>query len=381
MSDVRVVVVHERLTELGGSEAVVEQLVRTFPGARVFVPVADPKIRPGVLAQTAVQTSWLQRLYRGGGYAHLLPLLPVAMARADLGRPDAVITSHHAFAQRVRPAAGVATVSYVHSPARWMWDARMRAGEAGGRFGERALGLYAATQRRADRLAAARPDLLVANSSEVAARIRRWWGRDSEVVHPPVRTDFFTPEPGIAREDFFLLAGRLVPYKRPEVAVAAARRAGVRLVVAGAGRSRQACEALAGPETEFVGAVDDDHLRDLMRRARALVFPGVEDFGIVPVEAMACGTPVVALAAGGALDTVLDGQTGVHVDGVDGGDFDRVVSVFAEALRSFDDAHFDPRAICVHAESFAEERFRSRMHALVTATVQGHAVTSPAAPT
>ena len=370
MTDLRVVLVHERFTEVAGSERVVEQLARAFPGSSVFVPVCDPEGRPD-LGDAPVRTSFLQRLYPGGGhYAHLLPLLPLAMARADLGHPDVVITSHHAFSQRVRPAEGVAMVSYVHSPARWMWEPGMRAGELGGKLGELALGAFAASQRRADRRAAARPDCLVANSSAVADRISRWWHRDSTVVHPPVRTHFFSPDPTVPREDFFLLAGRLVPYKRPEVAVAAARKAGVRLLVAGDGRSLNACEAVAGPGVEFLGRVGDDQMRDLMRRSRALVFPGEEDFGIVPVEAMACGTPVIALGTGGALDTVIAGRTGVLVAAADDGQA-RQVDAFASALRDFDDAAYDAGSIRAHAETFAEDRFCSQMRALVTETVGG----------
>lgn len=367
----RVVVVHERFSELGGSERVVQQLTQAFPGAEVFVPIDSPAGRPEGLEGVRVRTSPLQRLYRGGSYAHLLPLLPWAMRTARLGEPDVVVTSHHAFAQRVRPPAAVPVVSYVHSPARWMWEPGMRAGELGGSLGERALGAFAATQRRADRRAAQRPAQIVANSSTVADRVRRWWGRDAVVVHPPVRTEVFTPgpDPAAERGDFFLLAGRLVPYKRPEVAVAAARAAGVRLVVVGDGRSREACEAVAGPGVEFLGRVDDAAMMDLMRRARALVFPGEEDFGIVPVEAMACGTPVVALGVGGALDTVVPDVSGALVH-PDGDSREAHVAAFAAALRDFDDG-LDPARVRAHAEGFGQERFRSQMRDVVGQVLGG----------
>lgn len=361
----KVFVVHERFTELGGSERVVEQLIASFPNAEVFVPIVSPTGRPAGLEGVTVHTSALQRFYRGHGYAHLLPLLPWAMRTADLSASDVVIASHHAFSQRVRPPDGVPLVSYVHSPARWMWEPEMRAGEPGGVAGQKALCLFAATQRRADVRAAQRPARILANSTAVADRIRRWWDRDSAVVHPPVRTDFFTPDPCLEREDFFLLAGRLVPYKRPEIAVAAATRAGVRLVVVGDGRSRKSCEAVAGPGVNFVGRVDDTAMRDLMRRARALIFPGEEDFGIIPVEAMACGTPVVALGAGGALDTVSDGVSGTLVRPPSGSQH---VSAFAEALRGFDD-RFDPAVVRAHAETFGERRFRKQMRAVVEEVV------------
>lgn len=361
----RTVIVHERFTELGGSERVVEQLVRAFPGSEVFVPVHDELARPDGVDGDSVRSSGLQQLYRGGGrYAELLPLLPIAMARADLSEADLVITSHHAFAQRVRPPEGVPMVSYVHTPARWMWESSTRAGEPGGRLGEKGLAAFAASQQRADRRSAARPQRLVANSSSVAERIARWWGRESVVVPPPVRTHVFTPDPTVEREDFFLLAGRMVPYKRPELAVSAARRAGKRLVVVGDGRAREVCEAYAGPGTEFVGRVDDATLIDLMRRARGLVFPGEEDFGILPVEAMACGLPVVALGAGGALDSVVDGVTGVHVRPASAAYHDEA-DAFASALRDFDDLSFDHDKIRTHAEWFSEELFRERMQAVV----------------
>lgn len=356
--NLRVAVVHERFTDYAGSERVVEQLVRVWPQADVLVPVSDPAAVPPGVRPDSVRTSRLQRLYRGGGrYAHLLPLLPAAMASFDLSGYDLVVLSHHAFAHRVRPPAGTRVLSYTHSPARWIWESGMRAGEAGP-VGSAALSAFAASQRSADRRAAQRPDLVLANSSAVASRVAQHWGRTASVVPPPVDTGHYTLDTSVPREDFFLLAGRLVPYKRPEVAAAAAAAAGVPLVVAGDGRSAEAVRRAGGPGLRLLGRVTDDQLRDLYRRCRALLMPGEEDFGIVPVEAQACGAPVVALKAGGALDSVLDGVTGVLYDEPAGAP---AGTALAEQLRRFRPAEHDPAVVRRHAESFSQERFRERV--------------------
>lgn len=354
----RVAVVHERFTDYAGSERVVDQLLQIWPGADLFAPIVDPAALPASAVGHRVRDSALRRVYRGGGrYAHLLPALPLAMRSFDLRGYDLVVTSHHAFAHRVRPPAGTPVLSYTHSPARWMWEPEMLSGE-GGRLGELGLSAFALTQRRADRAAAARVTSIVANSSAVAERVRTWWGRTAQVVHPPVDVTSYTPDACVLREDFFLLAGRLVPYKRPEVAAAAARQAGVRLVVAGDGRARSAVLAAGGRSVEVLGRVSDAVLRDLYRRCRALVLPGEEDFGIVPVEAQACGAPVIALRAGGALDSVIEGVTGrLYLPNAD------PVGALADALRSFRPQDHDPAVIRRHAEGFAPERFRERFSA------------------
>ncbi len=364
--DLRVTIAHERFTEFAGSEAVVEQLARQWPDAPLLAPVSRPGTLPPDL-ERRVRSTVLSRLLRGSEYAHLLPALPIAMRHLPVPDCDVVIASHHAFATQVVYATPRPVVAYVHSPARWVWDSSMREGEAGPR-GRAALAAFSAAFRRADLQAAARVHTLVANSHAVAERIRTWWKRGSTVVHPPVDTEFYTPDPAVPREDFFLLAGRLVPYKRPDLAVQAANRAGVPLVVAGDGRARAEVEELAGPTVRFVGRVDDETLRDLYRRCRALVMPGVEDFGIVPVEAQACGAPVVALDAGGARDSVVPGLTGELVPVAAGGE---EAAAWADRLAVFDASAYDSRAIRRHAEAFSRPRFRQEMNAIVQAAVPG----------
>ena len=363
----RVALVHERFTDFAGSEMVVEQLAREWPGAPVLAPITRMESIPGPLRRQVRPGALTRFTTAGGAYAHLLPALPVAMRRLDTEGADVVVASHHAFATQVVHSTDVPVIAYVHSPARWVWDASMRRGEVGGRLGDAALGVFSAGFRPVDRRAAEKVHTMVANSRAVAGRILNWWGRESVVVHPPVDIARYQPDPDVAREDFFLMAGRLVPYKRPELAVAAAARAGVRLVVVGEGRARAECERIAGPDTQFLGRVDDATLLSLYRRCRALVMPGIEDFGIVPVEAQACGTPVIAAAEGGALDTVLDGETGELVDIADDGAEERWVDV----LRRFQASDLDPATIRHHAESFSRARFRERMHAIVTAVAAG----------
>lgn len=353
--------VHERFTDYAGSEMVVREFTRIWPDASVHAPIVNPDVLP---EDMHVQANALNRLYRNGGYAYLLPLLPTAMRHLRLPAADVVVASHHAFANQVVYATHAPVISYVHSPARWMWDPAMRAGELGGRAGGSALGVFSAMQRHRDFAAAQKVLSLVANSNAVAERISLWWRRRSTVIFPPVNTFFYTPDPAIPREDFVLVAGRLVPYKRPEVAIEAAERAGIPVVVAGDGRARRACEGVAGPRTTFLGRVTDEQLRDLYRRCRCLAMPGEEDFGIITVEAQACGAPVVALGAGGALDTVVPGVTGVLV----GNQSDHVAE-FAAAFRGLEPTGFNPNALRRHAESFSREVFRERIRRHVHAVL------------
>jgi glycosyltransferase involved in cell wall biosynthesis len=375
MTGPRVAIVHERFTEPGGSERVVEQLHAMWPDATVHAGLVDHSALPAGLRGADVRPSVLQPLYRGGRrYAHFLPLLPAAMARIDVSHADVVIASHHAFANRVRPRPGALLISYTHTPARWMWEPGFLSDEAGGRSGRLLLRAFAKTQRRADVAAAGNVDLVVANSRHVADRIKRWWRRDATVVAPPVDIGRFTPDPAVERENFFLLAGRLVPYKRPHTAAAAARRSGTKLVVVGEGRMRAAVGAAGGSNVELLGPVDDDTLLDLYRRCRAVVMPGEEDFGIIPVEAQACGTPVLARAVGGVQDSVIPGRTGTLYAAQEG---TNEVDALAHAMRRFDGSLFDPAVLRAHALGFSPQAFHARFRAAITPLMERHGHTVP----
>ncbi|WP_040796628.1 glycosyltransferase [Nocardia higoensis] len=375
MTGPRIAIVHERFTEYGGSEAVVGEFARTWPQAPVFAPLVDAARAPAIAHPPwdTVTGTWLDRLHAATGRRSHAPLLPL-MPRALRGLPlregyDAVVVSHHSFGIQAALATDAPVIAYVHSPARWAWDPAFRAREAGGFAGRAALATLGVLARRAELAAAGHLTTVVANSRAVADRVRDWWGLPAEVINPPVRLDRFAPDPALAREDFLLFAGRLVPYKRPDLAIRAAQRSGRRLVVVGDGRYRRQLETLAGPETTFLGAAPDDVLVDMYRRCHALLMPGVEDFGIVPVEAMACGTPVIAVGEGGALDTVLPGLSGAHV--AHGSD-EEVVDGFAAVLADPTTTDLDPDKIRAHAESFGPEAFRARMARVVEGVLAAH---------
>lgn len=366
----RVAIVHERLTEIAGSEHVVAELSLQWPNAPITIPIVDPRVSTAFTSR--VETGSLSSAYqmaRYRSYAPLLPLVPGWLRRHHFGSADAVIISHHAFAvAAVNAAISAPTIAYVHSPARWAWDEAIRIEEASSRAGRLALDGLSRLAIKTELAAASKITTIVANSTAVAQRIKRHWHREAQVVHPPVNIGFYTPDESEAREDYFLLAGRLVSYKRPDIAIRAAAQAGVKLVVAGGGREADKCRKLAdGADVTFAGRVSNEEFRSLYRRAKAMVMPGEEDFGITPVEAMACGTPVIALGVGGALDSVVDGQTGTFVASANDAE---MVSDFADKFASFDSRRFDPVEVRAHAERFSPENFRRRMAGVVTQTLE-----------
>ena len=352
----RVAVAHDWLIRYAGSERVVEQLLATFPGSRLVTTLLERDALPPDLR--IAEASFLNRL--PGGRAHhewLLGLMPLAWRlRKPLESVDAVIASSHACANAVRVAPGIPLVSYCHTPMRYAWDFE---GEK-----ERFPAVLRPTARfamhgfrRWDRHTASRVTHFVANSRAVAARIGRFYGREAEVVHPPVRTDFFTPGGG-ERTDRFLYVGRLTGYKRPDLVVEAFRGLPFEVDIVGEGPMSERLKHIAGVNIRLLGGVTDERLRELYRKARALVFPVDEDFGIAMAEAQACGTPVIGLASGGALDIIEDGVTGWLIRDQDANELRAVIRRTATTDLS-------TTAVRLSAERFSESVFRSRMEAIV----------------
>jgi len=368
----RVALVHDWLTGMRGGEKVLEALCALCPDAQIFTLLHVPGAVSGRIAEQPLHTSFVQRLPRASRwYRHYLPLFPAAVESFDLDRFDLVISSSHCAVKSVVAPGRARHLCYCHSPMRYAWD-QFDAYFGPERLG-RASGLARAALRplaRWDAATSGRPDRYVANSQYVARRIRRYYNRAAVVVAPPVDTVFFTPSAG-GPEPYLLVVSALVPYKRLDIAIHAARTAGLPLKIAGEGTDRARLEALAGPEVEFLGRATDENVRELYRGATAVLLPGEEDFGIVPVEAQACGRPVIALARGGALETVVDGETGVLVDST-------APDAWADAMRRVRDAvdsgrAFDPARIRAHAEQFSRDRFLTAMAAEIDALVEAPA--------
>jgi glycosyltransferase involved in cell wall biosynthesis len=390
----RVAVVHDWLTIPGGSEQVVLELLEMFPQAELFTSVYDPAPWPAQITGRTVHSSFLNRIPGATRhYPKLLPLMNAAFRAFDLDGFDLVLSSSHACAKNVRAPASALHVCYCHTPMRYAWEQGFLDGEDVGRALRVALPPLLAWLRRTDLAGAAGPDVFVANSQHVAARIERYYGRTAQVVHPPVDVEHFlglerrtgdalsahaadapraADEPSAASDEdgptgYYLAFGRVVPYKRVDLAVAACVRLGRQLKVAGDGRALGAVRAAvpAGAGIELLGNVSADERDRLLGGARALLFPGEEDFGIVPVEAQAAGLPVIAYGVGGARETILDGQTGVLFA-------EQSASALAAAIERFEGLTLAEDAVRENARSFGRERFRTEMAAVIDRAADEH---------
>jgi glycosyltransferase involved in cell wall biosynthesis len=360
----RVVITHDFMETYGGAERVTEQMALAFPQAPVVALLAREEVarRMGVADRYRSLAPAHPRLLRH--YRLLAPAWGPIADRARLPEADVVLSSSYAFAHRMGARSGARLVCYCHSPLRFAWSMTERYREqwAPGALRARAFEALAAGLRRSDRRAAGRVTTYLTQSPYTAEQIRRFYGREAEVIGAPVDADTFRPPAdGATAEDYFLLCGRLVePYKRVGVAIEAFRRLGRRLLIAGDGPALPELRRQAPPNVEFLGLLDDAPLVALMQRCQAAIFPSRDDFGLVPVEVMACGRPVLAYADGGALYTVLPGITGELFA-------EQTPEAIERAVAAFDPAAYDAGVIREHALKWDLPRFRARLVAAVEA--------------
>ncbi len=340
-----------------------EQLCLLYPEADIFTLLHVPGSCGPIIEKRRIVKSFLDRLPKRG-YRHYLPLFPLAIESLDLRGYDLVLSTSHAVAKGCRPAAGAVHVAYVHTPMRYVWDqfdAYFGPGRAGllVRAAARAVAPYL---RAWDVRSTGRVHGIVANSRFVAQRIRRFWGREADaVVYPPVETARFVPA-AEGPQEYALVVSALVPYKRVELAVSAFSRLQRPLWIAGDGPERSRLERAAGPSVRFLGSVAPEALPGLYARARFFVLPGEEDFGIAPLEAQAAGRPVLALGRGGALETVIDGETGVLFP-------EPTVESLLEGISRIERMQADPMRLHQHAARFDAARFGPSMTRAIDAVL------------
>jgi len=355
----RVALIHDWLNQLGGAENVLETMVGMFPGASVFTSMYAPEVMPAAYRQWGIRTTFMQRL--PGVTTHhqaYMPLYPLAFSRVDLRGYDLILSNKSGFCHGVPVPEGARHVCYCLTPTRFLWQYELyQQREQLGAAVNLAMSLLMAPLRKWDYAAAQRVHRFIAISTEIQERIRRFYGRESTIIFPPVDIGRFRPN-GEPLGDYFLAGGRLIPYKRADLAVRACSALGLRLLVFGDGRDRAELERMAGPTVTFVGRVSWDELARLYAGAKAFIFPGLEDFGIAPLEAQASGRPVIAYQGGGALDTLIPGKTGEFFS-------EPTVESLTAVLAAFDPAGYDPLLCRTNAERFGAERFERELREFI----------------
>ncbi len=354
----RIAVVHDYFTQMGGAEKVAEELIRMLPQATLHSTVALPERMPPGLTGVPVVTTWMQDLPRISKYYRFYFLLyPLGVCALKLSQYDLIITSSSGYAKGVRTSRDAIHVCYCHTPMRWVWGFdNYSQREDMSPIKRYLLKRLVRGLRMWDEDAARQPDHFIANSKAVAARILRAYGRHAEVIHPPIDLSRFRSS--TERGDYYLVLARLVSYKRIDLAVQACTILGRRLLVIGDGPDRERLEALGGPTVSFLGRCSDQEVEYYASRCRALLFPGEEDFGMAPLEIAAAGRPTIAYRAGGAVETIMEGVTGMFFD-------QQKPESLAAAIEQFEQIEWCGQALRQHAEKFGVDVFQARMRAFL----------------
>lgn len=355
----RVAIVHYWFVAMRGGEKVVEALCDIFPNADLFTHVYDESAVSEKIRAHRVFTTFINRLPRAKRmYKRYLPLMPMALENLDLRRYDLIISSESGPAKGIIPPPGSVHLCYCHSPMRYVWNMYHDYRDASGRLTRWMMPPLAHYVRNWDTLSATRVDRFIANSETTRQRIQRYYRRRADVIYPPVSVNDFSMAPESERADYYLIVGELVRYKRMDLAIAAFNRMNKKLIVIGGGESLHHLRKMAGPTVAVLGQQPLEVLRRHYSRCRALVFPGEEDFGIVPVEAMASGRPVIAFKRGGVAETVVEGESGVFFE-------EQSVESLVHAVEAFETMSFSPERIRLNALRFSADLFRRNMEAVV----------------
>lgn len=374
----KIALAHDWLNQMGGAESVLERLVEMYPDAPVFTTIYGPDLMPPAYRRWDIRSTWLNHapaIHRH--HQPYLPFYPLAVESMDFGGYEVILSNKSGFIHGLRHTPEQLHICYCLAPTRYVWDYNSYAAREGfGKWLGMAIDPVIRRLQRWDFEAAqtspqphperrgsksgSRPskggvDYFIAISHDIQARIKKYYGRDSVVIYPPVDMSRFQPlPPGQPPDDFYLIVSRLIPYKRIDLAVQACTRLEKRLIIVGDGRDRASLQALAGPTIEFKGRLSDGDVAGLMAKCRAFLFPGFEDFGIAPVEAQAAGRPVIAFGQGGALDTVIEGQTGLFFR-------EQSVEALIATMTQFEKMSFDPVVARTNARRFSVERFKREL--------------------
>jgi glycosyltransferase involved in cell wall biosynthesis len=357
----RIAFIHDWLNGMRGGERCLDALGEIYPEAHLYTLFHERGQLSPTIEQKPITTSFIQKLpFVFKKYRHYLPLFPVAIEQFDLREYDVVVSLSHCVANGVITRPQTCHIGYTFTPMRYAWDLYF---DYFGRGRLRGLSrifipIFMNYLRMWDVAASARVDYFVAISNHIRQRIEKHYRRSADVIYPPVDTEFYTPDSQTPREDFLLVAGAFAPYKRVDLAIEICNRLQRPLTIVGKGQEAERLKKLAGPTIEIVDAPTNEILRDYYRRCQALLYPGEEDFGIMPIEAQACGTPVIAYARGGALETTIQDVTAIWFNA-------QTPEALMSAVQRFDTHSFDPAAIRKHACRFNRQRFQNEMRAYI----------------
>lgn len=350
----KVAIVHDWLAVYGGAESIIRILHDMFPDAPIYTTVYNASNMPDDFKEMDIRPSFIQKLPFGKKkYTTYLPLMPYAFEQFDMTEYDLVISSNTCCSKGVITSPDTLHICYCNTPMRYAWEFYHEYVGKKNKLAKIFIGWMMKGIRQWDRLSADRVDVFIANSKNVARRIRKHYRREAHVIYPPVRTGMFQKCEN--NDGYYLAVSRLVPYKRVDLVVEAFTELGLPLKVIGAGSEFDYIASKAGPNVEMLGRLSDEEVLKYMQNCKAFLFPGEEDFGITPIEAQGCGKPVIAFGKGGALETVVKNKTGVFF-------YEQTKEAVIEVVKEFETMTFDVQEICDHAKSFSEERFKEELY-------------------